>query len=139
MAKSPTKTATTTTAQASENGMATINFDKAAHGGVVRGAVNGQAFEFPVDSDVQVNKEQLEALNNSGATFKTVTPLAGEGAAEGSAASSTVSANPIPLDPVVPKTDADGNPLPVPELRQITDKELTGGADQQASKDSAEA
>lgn len=150
MAKAPTNkpaaakaaASTTTTTAPAAPGMAVVNFDKAHHGGQVRGAVNGQPFTFPVDGDVSVTAEQLEVLTNSGARFSTVTPL--EGAAEGSAApSTTVEGTAIRLQTPAelgqgPKLDADGNAIPVPELRQITDKELTDGADQRTSKESAE-
>jgi hypothetical protein len=118
---------------------AVIKFDKDKHGGVVRGGVNGQRFEFPVNTDVTVTEDQLNALRDSGATFSTVTPLAGEGADEGSSASSVLTGTATRLEAPrpLPTEGKDGEPAAVPELRQITDKELTGGADQQASQDQA--
>lgn len=142
MAKAPAKKApdTGTSTTVSQTDTATINLDKGVHGGTVEGAVNGQRFSVEVGSDQQVTAEQLEALNNSHAVFSTVSPLAGEDAAEGSAASSTVEGTAFRLDIPTPRNvDADGNLLPAPELRQITDKELTEGADQRTSKDSVEA
>lgn len=103
---------------------ATIKFDKDKHGGTVRGAVNGRRFEFPVDKDVQVTADQLEALNESHATFTTIKPL-DEDADEGSSASSTATGTAIRLG------EEDGTLTPVPnegqptELSQRTDEELT--------------
>lgn len=116
---------------------ATIRFDKDKHGGTVRGAVNGQAFEFPVDTDVEVTAAQLEALTQSNSTFTTVKPL-DEDADVGSSASSTLEGTAMRLEepPATPK-DEDGNPAPTPELSQRTDEELTQQS-QQASKDQAE-
>lgn len=121
-------------------GTAIINIDKVKHGGAVRGAVNGQKFELPVGSDVTVTEAVLNNLRDSHVEFSTVSPLAGEDADEGSSASSTVTGTALRAEPVTDPAprDEDGNPLPPPELRQITDKELTGGADQEASQEQAE-
>lgn len=116
-------------AKASAPGTATIKFDKAHHGGTVRGGVNGQRFEYPVDKEVTVSAEQLEALNNSGAKFDTISPLAGEGADEGSSAPSTVTHTALRVEvPTQPKLDEDGNPVPVPELGQDDDKTFLANA-----------
>ncbi len=141
MAKAPTKPAADKADTAKPaSGMATINIDKAKHGAVVRGAVNGQPFEFKTGSDIPVTAAQLGALTDSHIEFSTVTPPAGVDADEGSSASTTVSGTAIRAEePNLPKVDEDGNPLPTPELRQITDEELTGGADQRTSKESVEA
>lgn len=126
MAKAPTKSA-----PANASATAVINIDKNLHGAVVVGAVNGQAFKLSTGKDVAVSDAQHEAMSNSGITFTTVSPPAGEDAAEGSAASSTVENTAI-RDEVPTEVDGDTPPTP-PELRQITDAELTGGADQKAS------
>ncbi len=138
---STTVSRTTAETTSQPAGTATVRFSKEKYGGVVRGAVNGQRFEFPVDKDVQVTAAQIEALNNSGATFTTVSPLAGEGAGEGSSAPSILENTATRLFPAgqtddAPKVDADGNPLATPELRQLTDKELVDGS-QEASKEQA--
>lgn len=109
-------------------GTAVIKFDKDHHGGRVRGAVNGQKFDLPVDSDVTVTEDQLNALNDSGAKFTVVTPLGGdEGAGEGSSApSTTIEGSATRLEPVV-EGEGEGQ-APAPVLQQVTDKELIENA-----------
>ncbi len=129
-----------TTAAKAADGFATIKIDKDKHGAVVRGAVNGQPFEFKTGSDIPVTEAQLGALTDSHIEFTTVSPPAGVDADEGSSASTTVSGTAIRAEePNLPKVGEDGKPLETPELRQITDKELTEGADQTTSKESVEA
>ncbi|MGH6783600.1 MAG: hypothetical protein ACREBP_03150 [Sphingomicrobium sp.] len=148
MADSKTKTAkprpaaaraTTSATTEGKAGTATINISKEKHGGTVRGAINGQKFELPVGKDVQVTEGQLNALRDSHVEFTTVTPLAGAGADEGSSASAELQGTATRLEPAAPKLDAEGKPIAAPELRQITDKELTDGTDQKTSKEQAEA
>lgn len=107
---------------------ATIKIEKGERRGRVRGAVNGQPFDLPVDQEVQVTAGQLAALNNSGVKFSTITPLAGEDADEGSSASSTVKGTATRLDPAAQATGADGELRDPPELKQITDEELLKGS-----------
>ena len=122
------------------HGTAVIKFDKTFHGGRVRGAVNGQQFDFPVDTEVTVTAAQLEALNNSGARFSTVTPLAGEGADEGSSASSTVESTATRLEPPTqPQVDEDGKPLDPPVLQQTTDKDFLENAQKVNLEEAAKA
>jgi hypothetical protein len=121
---------------------ATIKISKEKHGGTVRGAVNGQRFELPVGSDVQVTAAQLEALNASHVEYEVVTPLpnGSEDAAEGSAASSTLTGTANRLEPAnpTPPVDGDGNPLPTPELRQITDEELKSASQEEGAAQAEE-
>lgn len=123
------------------DGTAVIRFEKSDHRGRVRGAVNGQKFEFPVDKDVTVTAAQLGALRDSNRTFTTVTPLAGEGADEGSSAPSTLhgtafraDAGPAEENPAISEDGKDQTH----DLRQIPDAALTSGADQQTSQEQAE-
>lgn len=138
--------AASSTAEAPAEGTAVIRFEKDKHRGRVRGAVNGQSFDFPVGSDVTVNAAQLSVLTDSGKSFTTVTPLAGVDADEGSSASTTAEHTATRLSAPNEGADGkptqqvgeDGEPLPPHELRQITDADLTSGADQKASQEQAE-
>lgn len=126
-----------------QKGIATVTFDKTHHGGKVRGAVNGQRFEFDVGTPVKVTEAQLNVLRDSNAVFTIETPLAGEAADEGSSAASreighTAIRGEDAETEKNPGIDEDGKPLPPPELRQIGDAALTGGADQAASEAQAE-
>lgn len=120
---------------------ATIKFDKTHHGGKVRGAVNGQRFEFDVGKDVQVTAAQLSALQDSGAKFEIVTPLAGEDADEGSSASSTLTGTATRAEEPKPgATGADGELKDPPELKQTPDSEIkTAAQDANASPADASA
>jgi hypothetical protein len=133
-------TAKKSAAKSSGPATATIKFDKVQHGGVVRGAVNGQKFEFPVDKEVQVTAAQLAVLNDSHAKYETISPLAGEDADEGSSASSTIGGTATRMEPANSGTqvDAEGNLVDPPELRQVTDEELKSGS-QEANADQAKA
>lgn len=140
-AKAPAAKAPATAAASDDKpqaGVATVTFDKDKHGGNVRGAVNGQPFSFAVGKPVQVTEAQLEVLTNSGATFTVNTPLAGVGADEGSSASTTLTGTAIRLGAEDGTSNAAETGQATPELRQITDKELTGGADQAASEEQAD-
>lgn len=124
-------------ADAPAKGVATIKIEKGERRGRVRGAVNGQQFDLPVDAEVQVTAAQLTALTNSGVKFSTITPLAGEDADEGSSASSTIGGTATRLDPPNVAVDGEGEPKDPPELRQVTDEELTKGS-QEANAAQAE-
>lgn len=119
-------------------GTATIKFSKDKYGGTVRGAVNGDPYRFPTGVEVQATAAQLNSLNDSYVEYETITPLAGEDAAEGSAASSTLHNTATRLEPAAaaPTLGEDGEPAAPTELSQRTDKELTEDS-QQASKDQA--
>jgi hypothetical protein len=123
--------AETTVAKSSGPATATIRIDKVRHGGKVRGAVNGQRFELAVGSDVQVTEAQLNALRDSHVEFETITPLptGSVGAAEGSAAPSTLEGTATRLEPATNvQLDGEGNVRPTPELQQTTDKDFLEGS-----------
>ena len=120
-------------------GTATIKIDKDKYGPTVRGAVNGDPYRFPTGVEVQATAAQLSSLNDSYVEYETITPLAGEDAAEGSAASSTLHNTATRLEPAAsaPKVGEDGEPAAPTELSQRTDKELAESS-QEASRDQAE-
>lgn len=112
---------------------ATIKIDKEQHGGKVRGTINGQKFELPVGTDVEVTGEQLSVLSDSNVAFDVVKPL-DEAEDEGSSSASTVEDTAIRLE-----TDQGGEESmqqDTPELSQRTDEELAKDS-QEASKEQA--
>lgn len=115
---------------------AVIRFDGKTHRCKIRGAVNGQRYEFPVDKDVTVTGEQLQALRDTNVSFDLKSPLAGEDADEGSSASSTETGTAIraepPAEAINPALEQG-----VPELSQRTDAELADA--QKAAEDAAKA
>jgi len=105
---------------------AVIKFDGKTHRNIIRGAVNGQRYEFPVDTDVTVTGEQLQSLRESNVSFDIVSPLAGEDADEGSSASSTEKGTAIRAEPP-PQAVNPALDVGVPELSQRTDAEIANG------------
>ena len=123
-AAKPAAASASAPAAANKDGLAIVHLPKNADGpsGTVAVGVNGRVHHIAVGSDVPVSAEVAEALANSGHDVTTVSPAKGEGAAAGSAASSTVTGTAVrgEVDDL-----AGSNPgEPAHELSQVADAEI---------------